>query len=424
MHFTAQKIRMESTVENLQLHSAHDTVFKARGKIVYDRYVPRGQQQLAVLKVEGKSVLENGESYDFTATQFNHKPAPVEMRNLKWAYSLDGGKTQTPFKSGTTGIKNDNAYKNITINVPEDIFDAVIYAYVHKIEEAATLKVKILQREYVVIAGTEQHSPNYGNKLMFPAQAVRSVRTLYPHKRYCTLLLFTDGYNKAERDVIKRDVFKHNPLVHFKELNSKAALVDYLNKGDKHCDRSKIIVKELTIFSHGLPSILDFGLDGSNEAVQRFGIGDVESLSIPAFSIKPTVYSYACRTGNSDSRLVTLNPQYTYGTDWATLVKPQSSLAQVLANHLNAEVYAYLRRSFYMNTWLDGGDKQYKEQYEEVEDESINGWMTPKKWIVDWDEALWNSNGAVSGPTAGTTPKGLPQNMYIFRKDKDPIPQK
>ena len=41
MTFTAKKIRVESTEENLQLHSAQDTVFNAKGKITYDEYVPR-----------------------------------------------------------------------------------------------------------------------------------------------------------------------------------------------------------------------------------------------------------------------------------------------------------------------------------------------------------------------------------------------
>ena len=40
MEFTAKKIRMESTRDSIQLHSAKDTVFNAKGKVNYDEYVP------------------------------------------------------------------------------------------------------------------------------------------------------------------------------------------------------------------------------------------------------------------------------------------------------------------------------------------------------------------------------------------------
>lgn len=45
---------------------------------------------------------------------------------------------------------------------------------------------------------------------------------------------------------------------------------------------------------------------------------------------------------------------YKYDSETIKLVKPQESLAQVLANHLDATVYAYLKRSNYTSSWLDG----------------------------------------------------------------------
>lgn len=95
-------------------------------------------------------------------------------------------------------------------------------------------------------------------------------------------------------------------------------------------------------------------MDGKNEASQRFKIEHVSQLKKESFSSRPFIYSYACRTGNSDNRVVTLREGYKYDSETIKLVKPQESLAQVLANHLDATVYAYLKRSNYTSSWLDG----------------------------------------------------------------------
>ncbi|GEM_PF-4776909 len=100
-------------------------------------------------------------------------------------------------------------------------------------------------------------------------------------------------------------------------------------------------------------------------------------------------------------------------------VKPENSLAQSLAEHLNINVYAFIRRTNYNPTWNDGGDEKFREEYEEIEDESINGQIYRPH---NWDEALWHDNGAYALPRAGDTPKGLPANMYLFRKGVKPTP--
>ena len=105
-------------------------------------------------------------------------------------------------------------------------------------------------------------------------------------------------------------------------------------------------------------------------------------------------------------------------------VKPEESLAQKLADHLNAIVYAFLRRSNYTSTWLDGGDQSYTKNYITIEDEDISNPLNPMDWYrklnrKGWDQALWNTSGAYMAPTSGKTPGGLlEEGMFIFEKGK------
>jgi hypothetical protein len=139
-------------------------------------------------------------------------------------------------------------------------------------------------------------------------------------------------------------------------------------------------------------------------------------------SLHPTIYSYACRTGNSDNRFIAHWSGYEYDSESIKLVKPEESLAQKLAEHLNAKVHAFLKRSNYTSTWLDGGDKSYKKEYITIEDEEVSNPLNPRDWFRKrWDEALWNSAGAYSAPTSGKTPGGrLEGGMFIFEKGKKP----
>lgn len=86
------------------------------------------------------------------------------------------------------------------------------------------------------------------------------------------------------------------------------------------------------------------------------------------------------------------------------------------------ENYAYLKRSNYTATWLDGGDKEYTASYITIEDEEVSSPTNPRDWFREgWDEALWNSNGAYLPPTSGTTPSGILEGgLFVFQKDEIP----
>lgn len=205
--------------------------------------------------------------------------------------------------------------------------------------------------------------------------------------------------------IIKRDAKRWNKNVYFKIINSTQELIDYINKGDKTIDRNNLKIEAIKIFSHGLPSILDFGLDGKNEKTQQFTFEDVKKISQDVFLPNAEIYSYACRTGNLDG-------------------KTEGSLAQVISNHLNVTTYAYLRRSNYTSTWLDGNDKNYTKDYITIDDENVSNPLNLRDWIrKGWDEALWNINGAYLAPTVGNSPKELESGMFMFKKDQKPQKQ-
>ncbi|MEO8234259.1 MAG: hypothetical protein ABI549_02490 [Flavobacterium sp.] len=383
---------------------------------------------LLVTKVEGPydekdklvKVVKKGFFYTYKAS-LSREPKPEEIKMLRWASKNDDGKTNE-----LSGVSTHNALVKdkiiIGIAVNQDCDKVRIYAYYKKEDEKASVVTDVENIEILLIVGTEQHSQTYGNKLMFPAQAVREVRESYKHNKKVTIVIFTDGFNALELSTIEKDSKKINSLVNFKKINSITQLISYINNGEGSNTRDKVKVGIVKIFSHGLPSILDFGLDGSNSKSQRFEISHIAKLKVDSFTKKAEIYSYACRTGNADDRLVAYSDNYEYEQDWVKIVKPEESLAQKLSDHLDARVHAFLRRSNYTSTWVEGGDESYKKKYITIEDEEVSNPINPKDWFrKGWDDALWNPEGGYSKPASGKTPGGLlPSGMYVFEKGKKP----
>ena len=385
--------------------------------------------ELRVLKVEGPfdekdkkvEIIEKNKWYTYRVIQFNREPKKEELQNLRWGMKYDDGKVNDLTDVSYKGWK-EISHKVLDNNNSSKL---QMYAFFKMPNDNASVKADIQQGEVLIIVGTEQHSESYGNKLMFPAQAVREIKQNYKDNKHANIVIFKDKFTALQLSIIKRDARKWNKDLYFKQINSVNDLIAYINNGDTTVDRSKLKISTIKIFSHGLPSILDFGLDGKNEASQRFKIEHVSQLKKESFSSRPIIYSFACRTGNSDNRVVTLREGYKYDSETIKLVKPQESLAQVLANHLDATVYAYLKRSNYTSSWLDGGDKLYTKDYMTIEDEEVSNPLNPKDWYKAtlgdsrWDEALWNPAGAYLAPSSGVSPGGLLEGgMFIFEKDK------
>lgn len=423
---TAKKsITLTATEGDLTFNSPTQVIMNGKqGGVQYlNNYVP--PPPLRVLKLDGPfdekgqkvSVLKKEEWYSYKVIQFNRDFKEYEIKGLKWATKYDDNELYINYPSVI-------GKKEVSFKIPKNriALKFTVYAYLEKPIDEVSIKVPLIKEEVIIIVGTEQHSQTYGNKLMFPAQAVREIRENYKEHKHTNILIFKDKFTAMELSIVKRDAKKWNNTVYFKQIESITDLINYINKGDATITREDLKIGKIIIFAHGLPSVLDFGLDGENEASQRFKIEHVEKLNKKSFTEHPIIYSYACRTGNSDNRLIAHQSGYEYDSESIKLVKSEESLAQKLADHLNAKVYAFLRRSNYSSSWLDGGDKSYTKNYITIEDEEVSNPLNPRDWFrKGWDEALWNPAGAYLAPTSGKTPGGLLEGgMFIFEKGKKP----
>ncbi|WP_452222559.1 hypothetical protein [Lacinutrix chionoecetis] len=376
---------------------------------------------------------ENWEPVDFLARdEFYYyrvstdvEATEEDVAKLKWVIKYNDQDTYKLVYTGGTLLSSGKIGMKLSINQSRSSDNFDFYAYFYERSEDVKLNVLIEDGEILMVVGTEQHSATIGNKLMFPAQAVREIKENYSHHKYTNIVIFKDGYTAMQLSIIKRDARRWNNEVYFKEITTTQELINYINNGDATVSRSNKKLGIIKIYSHGLPSILDFGLDGPNELAQRFLVSDISELNVSAFATYPFIHSFACRTGNVDSRLRASSPGYQYGSDWETHVRPQDSFAQKLSDHLDGKVYSYLRRSNYSPTWDDGGDQDYTEDYVHIESEDVSNPLNPMDWLRNrhrWDEALWNLNGGYAPPRAGSSPGGeLPSDLYQFQKGKAPI---
>jgi len=278
-------------------------------------------------------------------------------------------------------------------------------------------------QEVVIVVGTNWHDNTYGNKMMFLAQAVGAIRNAYSSEAYLSLLVFPDGYTSGELAEARQRALENNSRTAFVQLGSKQELVNYVNTRSvdaSHDYRAneRILIKEVRIFSHGVPSRLAFGLDLAKDraGALEFGPPDVASLKVEAFTAWAVIHSFACRTGNTSWN-------ESFGDDWVGVAKPKESLAQNLADGLGIKVRGYITRSNYGPTYADkpsafGGtlDADYSAAYVDLADPAVAG-----------GKVIWNHRGAFREPRSGDKPVGLPERaggLWIFEKGKDPIQTK
>lgn len=278
------------------------------GGVNHDVNQPRKENSdLRVLKVEGPfdenkklvDSIEKGKWYLYKV-KFNKTAEDKELIDLKWASEYD----ENGNKKLLANVSN-KGQQEIYHQVLESSTNLRLRIYAYFDTPKIYTKAEIIQGEILIVVGTEQHSQTYGNKLMFPAQAVRDLREHHKDHKHTNIIIFKDGFTPLQLSIIKRDARKWNGNLYFKQINSVQELIDYINSWDKTVDRKKVKISVIKIYAHGLPSIFDFGLDGDNEETQRFKINNVTQLKKEVFYIGSEIYSYACRTGNSDSRINT-----------------------------------------------------------------------------------------------------------------------
>lgn len=431
-----------------------------------------------------------GKEYVFSVAEFNKDLSDADKQKVEWAWKKEGGAIQYFEKQGYIDDKG-NVSKKISFDKNLAGEKVYIMPFLEEPDPSVSVIVQVLTpvlaKEVLIITGTEKESETFGNKLMFMAQTVREVRVNYSSKKYLTVLYYPDDYSAEQIGAFKEAILSFNDETEIIEIDTRQKMIDYINtktidasKNDRELpnnDNDIVQIGTIKIFSHGMPSRLTFGLGWPlvpfevNNVEQEFNKTHVSLLQKEAFAADAELYSFACRSGNNSSQRSFIGPGYNvvyYPINPRSLVtatkffetraeaqrfyddknsgliarairieevptpfeqaKPRESLAQDIANHLDIKVYTYLVRSNYGDTWSEGDDQNYRNQYEYYEDEDAHNPLNPVDWYRayksgGWDEVIWNPQGAYGPVKAGDTPKGLPRKLYLFTKNSEPIPQ-
>jgi len=186
-----------------------------------------------VKKVEGPFDEENkliettevGKTYIFKATEFE-KSTLSPIKNIWWAEQIDEGEICDLETNKDNLYLDDN--KNVCFKYKIETEKPIrIYAYGSKpLEEISILVNKEVIKETIIIVGTEQHSTNSANKLMFPAQAVREVRENFSDNPDLEVLIFKDGYTSRQLKAFSDAVLFFNKDARVIEINNVEELIN------------------------------------------------------------------------------------------------------------------------------------------------------------------------------------------------------
>lgn len=380
---------------------------------------------LLVVKLEGP-LDDNGakvekpvekEMYWFKAT-FNKTGKLAQIKTLKWGYKINNGQLRNITANYST-ITSDS--DNLKIKIP---FQEIrLFAFFKRPIMSVSLDLKTADREVFIIIGTEQDEANAANKLMFAAQAVRTIRMKYKTHEHLKVFIFPDRYTEGSLKAVEDAVKLHNSKAVFSQVNSTAELIQKFNEGDI----SQRKVTDIYTYAHGNfennKSVIQFGYKGVRQTQQVFKIESFQEINKELFLPESLTnfYSYACRTGA--------------GVDTETGNNPMKnlSMAQSMATQGNITVHAYMRRSLYADTW---GKQSQRDSYASDNDTEGSMWKNLKVDLKDnfsstpadmekfnsyrqkevkVDGLIWNPDGAFYGITAGTWPARFPANYEIFK---------
>lgn len=128
---SAEVIVINATNGDVQLSSGKSIVHSSDSEIKHGCYKqPEGkeEQDLLVEKVVGPDKIEVGKTYTYKAIGLSRKPIGGELKAVKWAYQIDGGKI-TDFEKPGVVIGNIVTKR---ISIPGSLFDnktMKVYAY-------------------------------------------------------------------------------------------------------------------------------------------------------------------------------------------------------------------------------------------------------------------------------------------------------
>lgn len=431
-----------NAAKSFQQKSGKEKTIRNEDKVTQVK--PKSHGQINIIKLDGpfdennrKVTLLEKEKYYIYRVVFDRKPSKLELNKLKWAHQYDEDKPEElpePTGKGWVSIKN----KICQINKPDKVR---MYAYFKEPEKRISVETPVLYTEAIMVAAANDHEATSGNKLMFIAQAVRTLLINKSSFDKATLVYFTQGYNNEEVSAVKKSLSNKytDKEIKYLPVSTVNELIQYINK-----DIVNRRIKTIHFYSHGLPSKITFYLRGSLlrniDGFQTLSYDDIKKIKRNNFLNDAIIYSYACRTGNAQENPAQndFTPYYTVTyfsgkadfteryakesdaqrryselkTNFSTVFlgramnKPEDihierSLAQKLANHLNLVVWAYLTRSDYSATWLNWEKSPTRSKIKDTTVEWGHGHLAI--W-QDGSHALWDSNGALQPVKAGTTP--------------------
>ncbi|MGL4320068.1 MAG: hypothetical protein ACRCS3_04325 [Paracoccaceae bacterium] len=231
---------------------------------------------------------------------------------------------------------------------------------------------------------------DYANKMMFAGQAVRGLRRNSAGADYKTLIYFKSGYTAEQIAAIKTAASTYATAGRVFGINSTDELIAKLNAPNFPGDSCSRRILRMDIYAHGKPGYIAFDYEGELGSALNFGPQRARKLDRTRYDLHGSpsrIYSWACRTAISDSG-------------------KHGGFAQVLADATGATVYAYSRRSHYVNTWNTGSVSAKKAGLTEI--------------VSPGSRVLWHPDGALGGVTEAPSPAENPSGMFAFKpKDSD-----
>ena len=289
-------------------------------------------------------------------------------------------------------------------------------------KERAEVKLKIPQKENIIVIGSEEHYGSFTLKMMFISAATHKLNSGMRKADNTVVACVAKGYTKLGLGVLESYQKKYDcELV---MINSQDDLTSLLNR-----DRENTKIQDLYFYSHGLPNTITLNLGSSPDI--EISEDTLSEIHKKAFLKSGILHSFACRTGIDAAPYTSIN---SYDNDESA--SPKTSLAMSMAKYFNIMVKAFLTRTFYgsvvrdatrdtdiaeeLSEQREAGDHTVypliSGEYEALPHKGLSTGIRGK-WSGVSDYALWCCKGGRQAPVSGDTPKGLSQGIKQFNPD-------
>lgn len=192
-------------------------------------------------------------------------------------------------------------------------------------------------------------SKQRGDKVWFINHGIRQIQR-YPKGKpdysvQRVFLIFTENYPRKLLDEVKR-IVEEDYGASYRELTSISGLLDFVTQRK----RKKRLIKQMDFYCHGVVMQIEFGYATDLLKTNRLGSAQAWMLDPLAFDDDAKIFSYACRTGLGCD----IGDKLDSGED----PKYADSLAQILADAADVDVWAFPRRTSYADTFGNQADRK------------------------------------------------------------------